>query len=81
VEVARLGHWALLHMFLSYLTGIPHEALLVMGDFPPLKRAYHVPRFHVDAPTSLPVIFEEADVQLVEVVGVSLGRPNLARPS
>jgi hypothetical protein len=71
VEVARLGHWALSHMFLSYLTGIPHEALLVMGTFPPLKRAYHVPRFHMDVPGVLPIIFEKADKQLEGVVWVS----------
>lgn len=62
-------------MFLSYLTGIPHEALLVMGGFPPLKRAYHVPRFHVDVPRELPIVFEKADKQLEEVVRVSFANP------
>lgn len=57
-------------MFLSYLTNIPPESLLVMSGFPPLKQAYHLPRFHVDVPTSFPIIFKKADGQLVEIVEV-----------
>ncbi|GAQ88471.1 hypothetical protein KFL_004310090 [Klebsormidium nitens] len=67
-DIARLGHWVYAHMFLSYLTNIPPEALLVMSGFPPLKQAYHLPRFHVDVPDGLPMLFAKADSQLAEVV-------------
>lgn len=72
MEVARLGHWVFAHMILSYLTNIPAEALLVMGGFPPIKKAYHVPRFHVAVPSGLPKIFAKADFQLEEVNRVSV---------
>jgi hypothetical protein len=71
MEVARLGHWVFAHMILSYLTNIPAGALLVMGGFPAIKKAYHVPRFHVAVPSGLPTIFAKAHSQLEELNGVS----------
>jgi hypothetical protein len=51
--VARLGRWAIGQMFMSYLTQIPLEVLLVQAGFLSDKGAYNLVRSSVPVPECL----------------------------